>query len=229
LGSFTITKNGDAMKPVTHILSKIQRRLAMIAFRSSENYWIERYKRGGNSGYGSYGYLAQYKAEFLNEFVEKNSINTVIEYGCGDGNQLTLAKYPYYIGFDISPDAIVLCKKTFDNDTTKSFYLMSEYQEQKADLTLSLDVIYHLVEDNVFETYMQQLFYSSKRYVIVYSSNTDANLLSSPHVRHRQFTDWVKAKLPDWKLISHISNPNSVVRKSKKNSIADFFVYQKSE
>lgn len=44
-----------------------------------------------------------------------------------------------------------------------------------ADLSLSLDVIYHLVEDEVFETYINTLFKSARRYVIIYSSNSDDN------------------------------------------------------
>ncbi len=74
----------------------------------------------------------------------------MIEYGCGDGNQLILADYPQYIGFDVSPDAVALCKKIFSADLTKAFHLMDEYNHQTADLTLSLDVIYHLVEDECF-------------------------------------------------------------------------------
>jgi hypothetical protein len=215
------------MKQVVSILSKIQRGLDMITFKSSEDYWVKRYRKGGNSGRGSYGGLAQYKADVLNNFVVSSSINTVIEYGCGDGNQLTLGKYPHYVGFDISPDAIALCKKLFDIDSTKSFYLMSEYAGQSADLTLSLDVIYHLVEDDVFENYMRLLFHSSNKYVIVFSSNMDAHLLSSSHVRHRQFTSWIKTNLPDWALISYIPNANKESNRSKESSGADFFIYQK--
>ena len=38
----------------------------------------------------------------------------------------------------------------------------------RAELALSLDVIYHLVEDTVYESYMGQLFDSATKYVIVY-------------------------------------------------------------
>lgn len=200
-----------------------------MTFNSSEKYWINRYKDGGNSGHGSYGELSRFKADILNDFVDQNNVNTIIEYGCGDGNQLKLAKYPHYIGFDISPDAITLCKKIFGNDSTKAFYLMNEYDGQNADLTLSLDVIYHLVEDDVFENYMRLLFDSSKKYVVLYSSNVNANSFSSPHVKHRKFTRWIEMKLPGWELIKHIPNTYADARKSKERSNADFFIYQKSE
>ena len=216
------------MKLIKYISSILQHIFSMLVFESSEEYWIERYRRGGNSGRGSYGDFARFKADTINSFVEKNSINTVIEFGCGDGNQLTLAKYPSYIGFDISPSAIEQCKKIFSNDSSKEFYLMSEYKGQNADMTLSLDVIYHLIEDKVFEKHMLHLFNSSKKYVLIYSSNEDSHLLlSSPHVKHRQFTRWIKKNVPDWVLANYIPNTSMDNTKIKVNIRAAFFIYQK--
>ncbi len=199
----------------------------MFAFKSSESYWVERYKRGGDSGSGSYGELAQFKAEVINKFVETQGISTVIEFGCGDGNQLVLAKYSRYIGFDVSTDVITQCRQKFLGDPSKSFYLINEYQNQTAELSMSLDVIYHLVEDDVFEAYMRRLFYSSEKYVIVYSSNISARLVSSPHVRHRQFTSWVETNLPDWTLFEHLPNKYANDPRLKSLAKADFFIYKK--
>jgi hypothetical protein len=220
-------ENGVEMRPLNNMLSLIRRGLDAIFIKSSEKYWIERYKRGGNSGHGSYGQLAQYKADILNEFVDTNLVSTIIEFGCGDGNQLTLAKYPSYVGFDVSPDAIARCKKIFGNDSTKAFYLMNEYSGQKADLTLSLDVIYHLVEEEVFDYYMRLLFDSAERFVILYSTNEDAYKFTSAHVRHRKFTDWVEGNFPGWKLIKHIPNAHANDHRSGERSDADFFIYQR--
>ena len=81
---------------------------------------------------------------------------------------------------------------------------MSEYTGERADLTLSLDVIYHLVEDTVFECYMRTLFDSSKRYVIVYASDTDDNPIhEGTHVRHRKFSRWIRENAPNWTLVKH--------------------------
>ena len=57
-------------------------------FTASDDYWEERYSKGKNSGAGSYNELARFKAEVLNGFVQKQNIRSVIEFGCGDGNQL---------------------------------------------------------------------------------------------------------------------------------------------
>ena len=127
-------------------------------FQGSERYWEHRYESGGHSGDGSYGRLAEFKAEILNAFVLRNGIASVIEYGCGDGNQLGLSRYPAYIGFDVSANAVSRCRERFSGDDTKTFKLMTEYGGETAELTLSLDVLYHLVEENVFLEYMNRLF-----------------------------------------------------------------------
>ena len=72
------------------------------AFQSSA-YWQERYRQGSNSGPGSYGRLALFKAEIVNRFVRDHNIADIIEFGSGDGAQLTLADYPRYVGVDVSP------------------------------------------------------------------------------------------------------------------------------
>lgn len=175
-------------------------------FSGSESYWIERYNSGRNSGNGSCSMLAEFKAKIINEFVQQKNIKTIIEYGCGDGNQLKLAVYQSYIGFDVSPKAVSLCREAFLNDFTKTFKMIGDYNNETAELTLSLDVIYHLIEDNVFSDYMNRLFDSSNRFVIIYSSDTDVNLEGpvAHHVKHRNFTQWVGSMKPEWRLMRHI-------------------------
>jgi hypothetical protein len=90
-------------------------------FKNSSKYWDRRYKTGGNSGAGSYGRLAKFKANFLNEFVDEHHIQSVIEYGSGDGAQLKLVRYPSYTGVDISPIAVEKCRTLFSNDQSKRF------------------------------------------------------------------------------------------------------------
>lgn len=199
-------------------------------FSGSEAYWQKRYRLGGSSGAGSYCELAELKAGILNQFVQEEQIKTVIEFGCGDGNQLRLANYPSYIGFDVSSDAIALCKAAFSNDATKQFKLVSEYSNEKSELTLSLDVIYHLVEDDVYARYMNRLFDSSTKYVIIYSSNRDVQEKHPvPHVKHRRFSDWIEGNKPAWRLIRNIPNeyPSDHAREGEGSS-ADFYMYEKS-
>jgi SAM-dependent methyltransferase len=198
-------------------------------FAGSGIYWEQRYAQGGNSGVGSYGKFAEFKAEQLNSFVAQHGVHTVIEFGCGDGNQLSLAKYRSFTGFDVSEAAITLCKRRFAPDKTKTFKLLHEYGSETADLTLSLDVLYHLVEDEVFDSHMRTLFLASNRYVAIYSSDSSddagANL---PHVRHRNFTNWIDKNLAEWKLLYHIPNRLPYKGDYKTGSWADLFIYQKT-
>ncbi len=202
-------------------------------FRGTKDYWERRYTAGRNSGAGSYGRLAEFKAEFINGFVRTHAIQSVMEFGCGDGNQLGLAEYPNYIGLDISAAAVAMCQQRFAEDATKRFAVIAadaaSTRDLRADLTLSLDVIYHLVEEAVYEAYLSQVFDSADRFVIVYSSNSDA-IPASPHVRHREFTRWVATERPNWQLVEHVPNRypyNS--RNRSETSFADFFVFAKSD
>ena len=193
------------------------------------NYWDRRYERGGNSGAGSYHRLAEYKAEILNGFVTENNVKLVIEWGCGDGNQLSYANYPDYVGIDVSSAAIDICKAKFQQDKHKSFFWsgVPNFQiSQKGDLAISLDVIYHLVEDSVFEQYMRRLFDSSLRFVVIYSCDDEIDCLA-PHVKHRCFSKWIEKNEPNWTLMKTIKNKFPYDESDPDNtSWSDFFFYR---
>ncbi|WP_051199136.1 class I SAM-dependent methyltransferase [Butyrivibrio hungatei] len=204
-------------------------------WNGSANYWENRYKKGGNSGAGSYNRLADFKAEIVNGLIEDANISTVIEWGCGDGNQLSLMKYPQYIGYDVSKTAIELCKKKYTNDNTKQFYWTGDkiFSPSMADMVVSLDVIFHLVEDDVFEDYMKKIFESCKKMLVIYSSNIDDNYVEGNHCRNRKFTDWIqshKQYSENWELYKYIKNKYPFDGIDGENtSISDFYIYVKKE
>jgi hypothetical protein len=197
-------------------------------FPGSRAYWEERYANGGDSGVGSYSKFAGFKAEILNDFVASNSIDTVIEFGCGDGNQLSLSQYPSYLGFDISATAVDVCLHKFARDRSKSFKTLDLYAGERADLALSLDVIFHLIDNQEFEEHMCILFNSSDRFVIIYSSNTDVNKHADSHVKHRKFTMWFKANAAGWSLDCRVANRYPYKGDFKKGSLAEFYFYEKT-
>jgi SAM-dependent methyltransferase len=215
---------GEVARKVAHLLGLRSRVPPREPFSGSLPYWEERYAAGGTSGSGSYGRLAHFKAEVLNTFVAKNDIQSVIEFGCGDGNQLKLASYPLYVGVDVSSTAINLCRREFAGDASKQFVLSEDYQPQKFELSVSLDVIYHLVEDPVFEAYMNTLLDASARYVIIYASDFDRQ--GAPHVRHRKFSSWIKANRPNWALIEHMLNRYPGTGDDAYTSFSEFFIYE---
>jgi len=223
------------MKKKLSLKASLALKLKQILFPGSKEFWETRYSLGGNSGKGSYGKFAQFKADVLNEFVKEKAILSIIEFGCGDGNQLSLSKYPKYTGLDVSPTAISLCREKFDQDRRKSFFLYSpscfvDHQNIfMADLGLSLDVIYHLVEDDVYHAYMDHLFSASKKFVIIYSSDMDqAGGAHARHVRHRKFSARVKEHFQNWKLLEQIKNPYPGKGDFGQGSFADFFIFEKN-
>jgi SAM-dependent methyltransferase len=202
----------DVLRPVpgARQLSRLRQRRR---FGDSAHYWELHYERGGTSGGGSYGEFGKCKAKYLNALVTENDVTSVVEFGCGDGQQLALAAYPRYTGLDVSQTAIELCMSRFAHDSTKSFFLYNGecFADRAglfaADLAISLDVVYHLVEDRVFETYMRNLFTAGRRFIVVYSTNSDHGR-TAPHVRHRRFTPWAADSFPQWRLREVSPGPN---------------------
>ncbi len=198
-----------------------------VAYSDSARFWEDNYALGRSSGEGSYGALAEGKSRYLNELVRARAVGSVIEFGCGDGNQLSLADYPRYIGLDVSRSAIMMCQRRFAGDPAKSFFLYDGgcFTDQAgvftAELALSLDVLYHLTEDAVFEAYLRHLFAAGQRLVVIYSTNQEV-AGTAPHVRHRRFTPWIEASFPGWRLADVTKGPNT------EQARADFFRYERA-
>ncbi|MDE2090961.1 MAG: class I SAM-dependent methyltransferase [Gammaproteobacteria bacterium] len=207
-----------------------------LSFKSSKDYWEKRYAHGGNSGGGSYGKLAQFKAEIINGFIKRYSIHSAVEFGCGDGNQIGLLDNNLdYLGLDVSATAIAVCQQKFINDNRKRFLVYDAQQDLdpalgiRAEMSLSLDVIFHLVEDAVFKQYLRNLFNSAEHYVLIYSTNQDSKQISTlPHVRHRRFRDHVATAFSDWTLIEQVPNRYPLIQ-NKDGSDAEFFLYRRSD
>jgi hypothetical protein len=151
----------------------------------------------------------------------------VVEFGCGDGNQLSHYDIPHYVGLDVSKTAIQSCKDRFSADKSKGFFLydsksLSQVEMlPKAELTLSVDVLYHLVEDDIFHRYLSDLFHYSSKYVIIYSTNFDA-AYDSLHQRDRRFTAYIQNTFKDFELIDTIVNPHK-----GPESMSDFYIYKR--
>jgi len=190
---------------------------------SSTAYWEQRYRAGGNSGAGSGGVLLRYKAAVINGFIAANAVGSVLDLGCGDGRLLSLLRTPSYIGVDVSPTALACCIARFRQHRFLPFDALDG--EPAAELALSIDVIFHLVETDVFVRTMDALFGHATRFVLIYASNFDSGW-PSPHVRHRRFSDYVEQAYRDWRLLVHLPNPYPYdPARPDETSFADFFVY----
>jgi hypothetical protein len=172
----------------------------------SAHYWKNRYKSGGNSGSGSYGELAEFKANSFNNFIEGNGIYSCIEYGCGDGNQLSLMRIDNYLGLDVSPEVILATSGKFSADLSKSFEVYDPDRfnvspKYRAEMSISMDVILHLIEDERYELYMRNLFDSGSQFVGIFNTATDQQpARMAAHNKFRNHTKWVSTKASEFQL-----------------------------
>jgi len=195
---------------------------------NSAKFWETRYQKGGNSGAGSYGRLCDYKAKYINDTVRAYKIDTVIEFGCGDSNQCSTFEFEHYTGVDVSEYALNLCKNRFSDKKNWNFYNLNTLSVSPHDLSMSLDVIYHLIEDEVYEKYMNDLFNHAKKYVLIYASDFEGSKAQNQkHVKHRNFSKWIKDNKPDWHLIESPEQPFKYAdgKSAKNHSFASFKLF----
>lgn len=190
----------------------------------SHYYWEKRYVNGETSGLGSYGELAIYKAHVINEIVQEKGVKTVYEHGCGDGNNLRYySSIEMYTGGDVSKTAIEAREKEYEGQTNRNFVHLngeSIIRELRADLVLSLDVLYHLVDSEVFISYIEDLFHMADKHVLIYAGDF-TRAQDGPHIRFREFTPYLSARFPCWILERSFRKPTHL------KSAADFFLYSR--
>jgi hypothetical protein len=190
---------------------------------NSIKYWEERYFNGGNSGNGSYGFLAEYKKDFINQFIIENNIKSLLEYGCGDCNQLSMIKCDDIIGVDVSKTVINICQNLLPNSTFIDL-TVQEFPKIKSDLLLSLDVIYHLIEDNIYEEYIKNIVNYGSDHLIIYSSNFENDSIYAKHVKPRNFTKNEKL-LKKYDLKKIIENKYKS-EDHTKGSFSDWYIFK---
>tara|TARA_B100000683_G_C12343034_1_gene495575 strand:+ start:175 stop:816 length:642 start_codon:yes stop_codon:yes gene_type:complete len=202
-------------------------------FFDSARYWIQRYDSGGNSGSGSYGRLAEFKASVFNKLVKEYGIHSVVDLGCGDGNQIGMFDVEEYVGIDISPRVIKSNSKLY---AQREKWTFAEYSDElifnfSADMSISIDVIYHLTEKDVFDHHLRSLFHVASKYVLIYGIDSDKSPFESEynHMIFRKFTPIVEANHSEWKLIEIINNPYPYqpnITDEKGTSSASFFLFK---
>lgn len=161
-------------------------------------HWENRYNSGGNSGAGSYGKDAEAKAKYINNIITQYNIKTINDFGHGDGNQLTyFSRFTHYCGYDVSPTVRAKCISQF-TDINKYKFIDHPDKFIKSDLALSLDVIYHIIDLEAYEKYLNTLF-SIGKYILIYA--VDDNVQGDPHYKARKFTPYIQTQFPNFELI----------------------------
>jgi FkbM family methyltransferase len=199
----------------------------------TRDYWNERYETGQGAGTGSYGILADYKAEIVNGFARAHLVESAVDLGCGDGHQAGLLKFRKYTGLDISERGARKCMDAFLDDSSRRIevYSPTNLAVVKGELALSLDVTYCIVEDELFEKHIDDLFGAAERFVIVYSANTDAGNGANPSFRNRRFVDSAAARYPEWRLAGFLPNryPAWQGADPKGRSLCSFYIFCRGE
>ena len=180
-------------------------------FINSSQYWEDRYYYGGNSGSGSYYKNAAEKANYLNAKIDQFDIDTIVDIGCGDGNNLKLFKIQNYYGFDVSKTIIFQNKKKFKQDRSKQFLIIDKNFDEnlssirnqkniKKIICVSFDVIGHLVEDEIYDNHLKSFDLVNPDYLIISNFDVETEYdLSVPHIKHRNYSRDLLNK--GWKLV----------------------------
>lgn len=158
---------------------------------ATTRYWEERYRRGGFSGAGSRGEEAAQKVQLVNDVVEANGVQSLLDLGCGDGHVAAGISVARYTGYDPAPSALALAREQRPDG---HFMRTLPAGPMRFDMTLSMDVLFHLVDERTYAEYLEALFGYSDL-VLVYG--TDKELQGRSHVLHRV---WTKDVPPGWSM-----------------------------
>lgn len=173
-----------------------------------QGYWNSRYAEGRDSGEGSRGENARAKARFVNELIREHGVHSMVDWGCGDGQVLEhITGDVAYVGVDVSG---VVLNKIQTRNPDRFFVLHERTSEAthwlEADLALSMDVIFHLVNDKDYHDYLLSLFGSARKIVAIYSTDYPGGR-TARHVLRRQFTPDVAQRFTNWELFQQAPDP----------------------
>jgi len=195
----------------------------------------KRYARGGNSGGGSFGTNAEYKANVVNKIIQLEKVESVLEFGCGDGNQLTLFNFDYYTGLDISQTAISRCESMYTNHSKKKFLRIipgQDLQINKHDAVISLEVLMHITNENDFKWTLDQIFKFSAGIVIIQIPILPlVRYKKGSHERYRNILPYLAKYLGEFDLVSLLIHPSTSIEGRLRNEIgqmsSDFLVFKR--
>lgn len=160
----------------------------------SYKYWENRYATGGNSGYGSYENFLTDKVKLLTQLVSDLGICSIADVGCGDCTILPHLTVERYVGYDISPTVINRHIQN-NSDVSHTFRLIHDPITEPFDMALSLDVIFHQVDDVDYNEYIRHLVNTNAKYILILTMND--RILSTEHAKaaHVKYRDVQKSAL----------------------------------
>lgn len=191
-------------------LADFVRKISDRSFPGSARYWERRYLAGmRGAGRGSAGMAFKDKLATVDRVIRATKSLTVLDLGCGPeafGNYLH--NVGTYLGIDVSHEAVRTSQAKRSVPGRRYQDLPSFGPLGEFDLVLSLEVIFHLVEDHVYHRYMSHLTESSTGYLLIQSTDREEDRFHGSHYRDRPFRDWIETHAPRWRLESSWTSPH---------------------
>lgn len=226
------------------LLGRVKRRLSAspptkVLNESGEldyvKYWETRYQQGGTSGAGSYGDIADYKAAVINRLVQEGDVKTVVEFGCGDGNQLSLYNFPDYLGLDVAPSAVEKCREMYRDDPTKRFQTVAPQSTPDIgsfDMTMSIEVLMHVIDEADYLWSLDMLFQHSNNYVVIHAPLRElVTFAPGAHEKYREIFMYLIPYLGDFAIVDVLVQPGVTPADRRAGQIgpmsSDFIILQR--
>lgn len=212
---------------------------------TTAGYWERRYRQGGSSGAGSRGETLSQKigfAHIIHSDVRKEGGRGVLDLGCGDGRfaegfvEFSLGEQKDFDGYravDISPKALEIaeefCRLRLPSEAVDRYMSFELFRPDRPEqpispgvfgLGLSLEVIFHILEDDIYDLYMSTLFDRCRTVLIQTAADPGPVRTAGSHIVWRDTQKWVQDNRPEALCIHHIPRPFG------ERSFSDFFVYR---
>jgi SAM-dependent methyltransferase len=212
---------------------------------TTAGYWERRYLHGGFSGAGSRGESLSQKIGFAHTVygdVQKEGGCGVLDLGCGDGRFAAgfvkfgleeQVNFTAYRAVDISPKALEIaeefCRHNVPPEEVNRHMSFELFRPDRPEqpitpgvfgLGLSLEVIFHILEDDIYDLYMRTLFDRCRTVFIQTAADPEPVRTAGDHIVWRDTQEWVWTHRPEAVCIHHIPRPFG------DRSFSDFFVYR---
>jgi SAM-dependent methyltransferase len=131
----------------------------------------------GTSGSGSTLEITREYRAYIEDFIKKHEVNSVIDAGCGDWSYSSVIDWgdASYLGIDIASDVIVPVRKKYETGKVK--FQVGDITEElpAADLLISKDVLQHLSNDLIHKFIKNNLRKGKYKWVILTNDRSSDN------------------------------------------------------
>jgi SAM-dependent methyltransferase len=143
----------------------------------AEGTWGKDVAGKGTSGTGSTLEITQEYRAYIEDFIKKHRVKSVVDAGCGDWSFSTAIDWgnASYLGIDIASDVIAAVRDTHETDKIK--FQVGDITDElpAAELLISKDVLQHLSNELVHEFIRNNLRKGKYKWVILTNDRGSGN------------------------------------------------------